>query len=271
MNGRIVKGIGGLYTVRTLDGYVLAKPKGIFRKRGIKPLIGDFCAVDGETITEIFPRKNEILRPAVANIDVVLLTLFGDNIDLELVDKYIILSEAAGVSLALCLTKTDIMEDYDKIYDIYTKVGYKVLRVSAVSGSGTEELREFIRGKSAVFTGNSGVGKSSIINLLTNSLSMETGELGRTGRGRHTTRHTELLDLGNDTFIFDTPGFSSLEFGAEIRDMDRLFIEFAAFLGDCQFRDCLHINETNCGVKNHVGYEIPQSRYKNYVKFVLKG
>ena len=280
MTGKIVKGIAGFYYVHVVEsGVYECKAKGIFRKDGVKPLVGDNVEIEildekdmEGNIMLILPRKNELIRPAVANIDqaLVVFAVTKPKPHLNLLDRFLVMMESREVQVILCFNKTDIADDPDiaELKEIYEKCGYPLLFTSAKKEEHIQELKHVLQGKTTAIAGPSGVGKSSIINLLQSEVEMETGSISRKiERGRHTTRHSELLVLGDNSYIMDTPGFSSLY----ISDVDReslkyCFPEFAPFEGKCRFNGCDHVHEPDCAVKQAVEQGvIHRSRYENYL------
>ena len=280
MQGKIVKGIAGFYYVHVVEsGVYECKAKGIFRKDGVKPLVGDNVEIEildekdmEGNIMLILPRKNELIRPAVANIDqaLVVFAVSKPKPHLNLLDRFLVMMESREVPVILCFNKTDIADDPDiaELKEIYEKCGYPLLFTSAKKEEHIQELKHVLQGKTTAIAGPSGVGKSSIINLLQSEVEMETGSISRKiERGRHTTRHSELLVLGDNSYIMDTPGFSSLY----ISDVDReslkyCFPEFAPFEGKCRFNGCDHVHEPDCAVKQAVEQGvIHRSRYENYL------
>ena len=280
MQGKIIKGIAGFYYVHVVEsGVYECKAKGIFRKDGVKPLVGDNVEIEildekdmEGNIMLILPRKNELIRPAVANIDqaLVVFAVTKPKPHLNLLDRFLVMMESREVPVILCFNKTDIADDPDiaELKEIYEKCGYPLLFTSAKKEEHIQELKHVLQGKTTAIAGPSGVGKSSIINLLQSEVEMETGSISRKiERGRHTTRHSELLVLGDNSYIMDTPGFSSLY----ISDVDReslkyCFPEFAPFEGKCRFNGCDHVHEPDCAVKQAVEQGvIHRSRYENYL------
>ena len=271
--GRIIKGLGGLYEVASLDGSFLCPARGLFRLKKITPIIGDICdftvTSDGEGIIhKIHERKNELHRPAVANVDqiIVVCTLYP-KLDRTLLDKYLIVLERKCLDIIICINKSDIPgNDVWTIKNIYEQAGYKTLITSAVTGAGETYLREVLKGKASAFAGASGVGKSSLINMLKGGQYMETGALSGNKRGKHTTRHVEFLGLDSSSFVLDTPGFSNITVDDVAREeFMHLFPEFEPFFGKCAFRNCLHIAEPDCAVRDNVGRVIDVGRYESYL------
>lgn len=269
MKGIITKGIGGFYYVKAEDGAVHeCKARGIFRKNGIKPTIGDRVEISGGSIDEIYERSSYLVRPSVANIDnlVIVIAAASPAPDLLLTDKLTVVADAAGITPVICINKTDLAEP-ERIAGIYESAGFRVIVMSAKEQSGAQELQAVLKGRVSAFAGLSGVGKSSILNLLCGNLA-ETGEVSRINRGKHTTRHVELFETEDGTYILDTPGFSSLKI-TEICDIKAAelaghFPEFAN-AGGCRFKGCSHINEPDCAVKQLVeSGAAALSRYESY-------
>ena len=280
-SGRIIKALSGFYYVDTPEGIIECKARGRFRKEGISPLVGDWVSVCLENskgmIEQIEPRKNSFIRPAVANLDVLVL-LVSQVIPVTepfLIDRVTAIAGNQNVPVVICVNKNDLPSD-GTLAEIYAHAGYDVVTTSAVSGEGIDRLWKLIRGKVAAFTGNSGVGKSSILNTLSPELSLKTGEVStHLGRGRHTTRHVELHHLPDETWIADTPGFSSFDTDQmEIvlkENLQYAFPDFAPFIGKCQFHDCAHLKEPGCCVTQAVqSGQIEPSRYDSYTKLYEK-
>lgn len=279
MTGKIIKGIAGFYYVHIEGrGVYECRAKGIFRNVNIKPLVGDNVNMevlderDKEgNVTTILPRKNELIRPAVANIDqaLVIFSILKPNPSLNLLDRFLIQMEKQKLPSIICFNKQDIASEKEKdaLYNAYESSGYKVVFISALQNDGIDELRSLLAGKTTTVAGPSGVGKSTLINCLKPEANMETGSISeKIERGRHTTRHSEIIALGEETYIMDTPGFTSLSI-AEI-EKDELYLyypEFKKHEPHCRFTGCSHISEPDCGVKEAVakGY-ISNLRYENY-------
>nr|WP_317449811.1 ribosome small subunit-dependent GTPase A [uncultured Sellimonas sp.] len=281
MKGKIVKGIAGFYYVHVVEsGVYECKAKGIFRKEKIKPLVGDNVEIDvineaekTGNITEILPRRNELIRPAVANIDqaLIVFAVTSPKPHLNLLDRFLIMMESKSIPVTLCFNKKDLADEkeWETLKEIYETCGYPVVFTSAAKEENIEQIRQILEGKTTALAGPSGVGKSSLINLLDPDANMETGEISRKiERGRHTTRHSELFSIGGETYIMDTPGFGSLYVNDfEKEDLKDYFREFRAYEGSCRFQGCSHIHEPGCAVKEALSEEkIPKSRYENYLE-----
>lgn len=282
MQGKIIRGIAGFYYVYVPNiGIVECKAKGAFRNRKIKPLIGDDVLLellDTEAflgnITEILERKNQLIRPAVANVDqaVVIFAASYPKPNLNLLDRFWLMMETQGIPTIICFNKTDDKEqsEVEALAKHYEKSGSRICMTSTVTGDGMEELRSCLVGKTSVFAGPSGVGKSSVMNVLFPDAKMETGEISeKIKRGKHTTRHSELFYLGEDTYVMDTPGFTSLALPElEKEQIKEYYPEFAPFRDECRFLGCVHISEPDCRVKLAVEKEeISLQRYENYKQF----
>ena len=276
MTGKIIKGIGGFYYVEAEGRVYSCKAKGIFRNENIKPLIGDeveISVIDEEkfegSVDDIFPRRNQLIRPALANIDMIIVVqAFAKPApQLYLLDRYLVSIESLDIPIGIIFNKSDLNhKDYD---EIYSSAGYKVFSTSVKTGEGLDELRKYIDGKCIAFAGPSGVGKSSITNYLCPQASMETGGISRKiERGKHTTRHSELFSLGSNTFICDTPGFTSVLFNDIPSDRLRFYMpDIAGYEGKCRFNGCLHLAEPECAVKEATASgELAASRYEAYKK-----
>ena len=279
--GRIIRSISGFYEVQTPCGPVTCRARGSLRRGDQSPLTGDIVEISLEKgkgmVERILPRKNRFVRPAVANVDA--LVVFAANVnpvtEPYLIDRVAAIAGDQEVPVYLCVNKCDLDPAQDLVR-IYTKAGFPVICTSAETGEGVEQLRELLRGKLTAFTGNSGVGKSSILNRLCPGLALATGEVSeKLGRGRHTTRHVELYDLGEDTYVADTPGFSSFDTDQmEVilkENLQYAFGDFAPYIGKCQFHDCTHRKEPGCAVTAALAAgEIEESRYESYLKLYEK-
>ena len=280
-NGRIIRSISGFYDVQTEQGVVTCRARGVLRKEGNSPLTGDLVEISVERdkgmVERILPRRNSFVRPAVANIDA--LVVFAANVNPVtepfLIDRVAAIAGDQQVPVILCINKCDLDPAVD-LERIYRHAGFDVICTSAQTGEGVEELRRLITGKLTAFTGNSGVGKSSILNCLAPDLALTTGEVSeKLGRGRHTTRHVELYPLGDDTYVADTPGFSSFDTDQmEVilkENLQYAFPDFGDCIGSCQFRDCTHRKEPGCAVTAAVAAgEIEATRYDSYLRLYEK-
>lgn len=275
-SGRIIKQISNDYTVELENEMVVCKPRGKFRKMDLSPIVGDFVTIDYENkyIIDIEKRKNELIRPRIANVDyaVVITSVQIPEFSSNLLDKLLVNIEYNNIEPIICFTKMDLVnkekqDEINEYINYYRKIGYKVYLNT------DEELKDIFKDKLTVFTGQSGAGKSTLLNMLDSTLKLETNEVSLAlGRGKHTTRHTEFIQVCGG-YIADTPGFSSLSFEgmteADIRDN---FIEFNKYRDNCEYGDCMHQNEQNCEVKRRVETkDILPSRYENYLKFISKG
>ena len=278
MTGKIIKGIGGFYYVYA-DGIIYeCKARGVFRNKKIKPLVGDNAEIEiiskdpaVGNIISISARHNELIRPAAANVDiaVVIFALSDPKPNFNLLDRFLIMMEKQEINTIIALNKSDLISqseaaDYKKIY---SDSGYETFIVSASENTGIDILREKIKGKTTIFAGPSGVGKSSILNRIFPQAEAKTGEISeKIKRGKHTTRHTELNFLGEDTYIMDTPGFSSLDvFDISEENLKYYFREFEKYNDKCRFNGCVHIDEPDCAVKNALQKGLISSkRYDNY-------
>ena len=276
-NGRIIKGIGGFYYVETEEQLYSCKARGVFRKKGITPLAGDLVEIrlgeDGTGyVEEILPRKNFLTRPPVANIDqlIVVTSVCDPSPNTLLIDEAIAAAEDKEIEPVVVVSKTDL-ESGEWLRDIYEKAGIPFFAVSSVTDEGIEAVKSLLKGKVTAFTGNSGVGKSSLLNRIDPRLALETGEISqKLGRGRHTTRKVELLKLGNDTYVADTPGFSSISLEqcdlVRKENLQFCFREFEPYRNQCKFPSCSHTCEKGCAVLQAVQEgQIHLSRHTSYV------
>ena len=279
--GIILKGVGGFYTVLSYGMSFVCKARGLFRKQNQTPIVGDNVSfslnADGETgyLLSIEARKNELIRPMVANIDKLFIVVSASKpaVDLLLVDKLLLCCEKLRIEPVLIINKCDDADaaSIDGIRKEYSLTGYRIYTVSAVTGDGIEALRSELQGSAVCFAGQSAVGKSSLLNALIPGMKLEVGELSRkTERGRHTTRHAELIPIGNGGAVLDTPGFSLLEnIECEPEEIKNLYPELRRHVFECRFSGCLHISEPGCAVKEEiVGRDFDSERYNRYVRLV---
>lgn len=279
MQGKIVKGISGFYYVHVVGaGIYECKAKGAFRNQKVKPLVGDnveIAIVDEEkkkgNVEKILLRQNELIRPAVSNIDMALVIFAAAKPDpnFNLLDRFLCMMEYQNVPVTICFNKCDLVSEEQKreLEDIYKPAGYDIIFTSAKQGINLEELKSLLKGKTTTVAGPSGVGKSSLINQLQDAVYMETGNISeKIERGKHTTRHSEIIPLGNGAYIMDTPGFSSMDLpGFEKEDLWTCYPEFLSYEPYCKFQGCSHISEPNCGVKEALAEgKICSTRYENY-------
>ena len=274
MQGRIIKNISNDYTVLADNNTYVCKSRGKFRNLNITPLVGDNVVFDEENnyILEVLPRKTELVRPPVANIDqaVIITSVKNPDLDTNLLDKLINIIEFNNIKPIICFTKLDLLDSTNEIEELikyYKKIGYQVFKNTEL-----EEIKKIFKDKISVFTGQSGAGKSTLMNNIDSNLNIKTNEISYAlGRGKHTTRHVELIPL-YDGLVADTPGFSSLDFydmkPSDIRDN---FIEFNEYKEDCKYRDCMHHKEDVCAIKEELEKgNILKSRYENYIHFIEK-
>ena len=277
-----MKGIAGFYYIHVAEsGIYECKAKGIFRKEKKKPLVGDDVIIevlDEENrvgnLVEILPRRNELIRPAVANVDqaMVIFAAQEPKPNFSLLDRFLISMEKQGIPTKICINKKDLVtgEELELLISEYKKCGYEVFTTSAEQEEGVEQMSALLKGKTTVVAGPSGVGKSSLTNLVQHGVEMETGAISqKLGRGKHTTRHSQLIQIDEGTYIMDTPGFSSLYVAdMEKEELKDYFIEFAPYEGACRFQGCSHTHEPGCAVKEALDKgELSRIRYANYVEF----
>lgn len=282
MQGKIIRGIAGFYYVHIHGkGIIECKAKGVFRNKKVKPLVGDNVELEIldednniGNIIEILPRKNSLIRPAVANVDqaVVIFAASFPKPNLNLLDRFLLMMQMQGVPTVICINKIDDTDnsETDRIVDNYKNSGCNVYRTSTVTGEGIEEFGKCLKGKTSVLAGPSGVGKSSVMNCLFPEADMATGEISEKIKcGKHTTRHSELFCLADDVYVMDTPGFTSLSLpDVEKEDLKEFYPEFDEYRDKCRFLGCVHINEPDCAVKNAVEEDrISSGRYENYKQF----
>lgn len=275
MQGIIIKNISNDYVVKAEDKLYTCKARGKFRKERTIPLVGDNCIFDDQKkyIIELLPRKTELIRPPVANIDQAFIITSAKEPDFSsnLLDKLLCIIEYNNIKPVICLTKLDLLneeeiKEIEKIINYYKGIGYKVYKNTEI-----EEIKQTFKNKITVFTGQSGAGKSTLLNKLNPELQLKTNEISLAlGRGKHTTRHVELIEMF-DGLVADTPGFSSLSFiGMKDEDIRDNFIEFNEYRDKCEYKDCMHISESDCEIKRQLGENILESRYENYLKFLKR-
>lgn len=270
MIGRIIKILSNDYTVKYDDEIIVCKVRGKFRSLHLTPLVGDFVKFDKDKkyIMEILNRKNELVRPPVSNIDQVIIVTSVKDPDFEsnLLDKLLVILEYNKIKPIICFSKLDLLDDTKEIYKYinYYRKYYEVYLNTEI-----DKIKEVFKNKLTVFTGQSGAGKSTLLNKLNPNLNLKTNEISYAlGRGKHTTRHVELLELFGG-MVADTPGFSAINFNMNNIEIKDNFVDFDKYREECEFRDCTHIKEENCGIKKHVDSgDILKSRYENYLKFV---
>lgn len=279
VDGIIVKGIGGFYYINTKDGVYETRARGIFRKEGIKPLVGDRVRISIQdeknkkgSLDEILPRDNELLRPRVSNVDqaVIVFGAKSPNINLDLLDRFLVLASEQELDIVIVINKIDLDKnnDYLEIEKLYKKSNYTIVCVSAEERIGLEELGELLTNSTSVFAGPSGVGKSTLLNSIFPKLNLETGAISeKIQRGKHTTRHAELIEVAENSYIVDSPGFTSLALSHVQSDkLQYHFKEFEPYLHSCYYNGCIHKNEPDCKIKEAVEKDsIDKLRYKRYV------
>lgn len=280
--GKIIKALSGFYYV--FDGHqiIQCRGRGVFRKNKITPLVGDSVVYQAENeregyIMEVYERKNELIRPPIANVDQAILVFSAKEPDFSsiLLDRFLVIIESNEINPIICITKMDLLTDEERLklsdfVNDYRKIGYEITLSSSKTEEGLDKLLPHIKGKISVFAGQSGVGKSSLLNAIKPDLELKTSHISsHLGRGKHTTRHVELIDIENG-LVADTPGFSALEFDTlEAEYLSNCFPEMAGLRNDCKFRGCLHLNEPKCAVKDAVANEeIPRYRYDHYLQFL---
>lgn len=281
MTGIIIKGIAGFYYVYVVEsGIYECKAKGIFRKDKQKPLVGDRVRIeildekDREgNLVQILPRKNALIRPAVANVDQAMVIFAADypKPNFSLLDRFLIMMERQQVSTVVCFNKTDLLgqKEIEELHRHYEPAGYRVLTISVKENRGVEEVKGLLSGRTTVVAGPSGVGKSSLTNAVQQEVCMETGDISRKlNRGKHTTRHSQMIPLGADTWFVDTPGFSSLYVpDMEKEELREYYPEFRAYEGCCRFQGCTHTHEPGCAVKDALDAAvIDRQRYDGYLE-----
>ncbi|MGN1401713.1 MAG: ribosome small subunit-dependent GTPase A [Bacillus sp. (in: firmicutes)] len=282
--GKIIKALSGFYYVMDGDKTIQCRGRGVFRKQKITPLVGDSVVFEYEreregTIVDILERKNELVRPPISNVDQAILVFSAVEPAFSpvLLDRFLVLIEENDIDALIVISKIDLVEDQEKQEEIemykkaYEKIGYPVITTSSATKEGMKELLPYLKGKISVFAGQSGVGKSTLLNTLDPMLDLKTNNISsHLGRGKHTTRHVELIMI-EDGLVADTPGFSSLDFTLDEEDLSYCFPEFRERSHDCKFRGCLHVKEPKCAVKEAVeAGEIKSWRYEHYLNFITE-
>lgn len=277
MKGIVLKVEPNLYSVKVENQLIECTARGLLKFKKSPILVGDMVIVDEESnsIQKILPRKNEFVRPPIANVDqLVIVVAVADPVpDLMLLDKQIVMAEKNNVEPIICINKIDLDADYSSIIETYENIGYQVITTTAKNGIGIDKLARIISNKITAFSGNSGVGKSALTNNIFNEEVTKEGETSeKLQRGRHTTKHVELYEFANNSFIADTPGFSSFEIeGITCKELADYFIEFENYVSECEFRSCAHVKELNCGIKKAVAKrKIDKGRYERYVQLYEK-
>lgn len=281
VDGIIIKGIGGFYYVKTEDRVIESRARGIFREEKKTPLIGDRVRVrisdedNSGYVEEIYERTSQLTRPPVANIThaIIVMSIREPDINTWLLDRFLMMAEYEDLEIVICLNKVDLdSEGALKLKDIYELAGYKVIETSIISEKGIDELKSLLKDNISVFAGPSGAGKSSLLNVISPGFNLETGDVSnKTKRGKHTTRHVELMELNKNSFVLDSPGFSSLnvDFIQENNEIKHYFKEISKYGEGCRFKSCLHDTEPNCEVKKQVEEgNISKDRYENYILFL---
>jgi len=282
--GKIIKALSGFYYVLDEKKLIQCRGRGVFRKNKITPLVGDYVEYQAENdregyIMEILPRENELIRPPISNVDQAILLFSAKEPDFStaLLDRFLVLVEGSGIIPVICVTKMDLLQNneidiIESYVNDYRNIGYEVFLTSSKMHEGVNIILEKLKGKTSVFAGQSGVGKSSLLNAINPDLSLKTDDIStHLGRGRHTTRHVELIEIANgEGLVADTPGFSSLDFDdLDAEQLGNCFPEMESRKSDCKFRGCLHLNEPKCAVKMAVQKkEIPDYRYQHYLQFL---
>lgn len=278
LEGRIIKGVGGIYSVKTSKGVIQSRARGVFRAENLTPLIGDVVDIKISSednmgyIIDIKERKTELLRPPVSNITqaIIVMSVKNPNINTWLLDKFLLMGEFENLNVVICLNKADLdMERAKQLRDIYEKAGYEVVITSTVLDLGISSIKTYLQNNISVFAGPSGVGKSSLLNKIYKDFKLETGAISyKNKRGKHTTRHIELLELNENSFVLDSPGFSSLnlDFIEDESEVRNYFREIGKYGRECKFLSCLHNQEPGCMVKEAVEKDlINEKRYENYL------
>ncbi len=282
IEGIIIKGIGGFYYVKTELGVIECRARGVFREKNITPIVGDrvLIRINNEDnkgyIEEIFERRTHLIRPPVANItqSIIVMSIKEPTINFRLLDRFLVMAEYKKLNICICINKVDLAEEENvsRVLEIYNKAGYKTLRTSTKTMEGIDELKSVLDNQITVFAGPSGVGKSSLLNKINPNLKLKSGEVSKkANRGKHTTRHVELFELNSNSFVLDTPGFSSLslDFIENPEELSNYFREFNEYKYECKFNSCLHYKEPDCEVRKQVQIgNISNQRYDNYLQLL---
>lgn len=275
IKGVVTKINSDLYKVDIGTNIIDCKAKGLFKFKNTKLLVGDLVEVKDDVIEKVYTRKNEFIRPPIANIDQLIIVVATKNPkpDLELLDKQLIMAEKNNVFPIICINKIDLSEDYQNIIETYEKIGYQIVTTDAKNSVGIDKLTILLQNKITAFTGNSGVGKSALTNNIFKTNITEEGETSvKLEKGRHTTKFVELYKIAPNTYLADTPGFSTYEIKDILHnDLDKYYLDFVPYISKCEFRGCSHIKEKNCGVKEAVeNQKIDKGRYERYCNFYQK-
>lgn len=278
MRGIVTRIQSNLYTVKLENKKVIeCTAKGLLKYKKMSILVGDMVEANtnSNVIEKVLPRKNEFVRPPIANVDQLIIVVAATNPtpDLMILDKQLVMAEKNGVEPVICVNKIDLEADYSEIIEVYENIGYQVITTTAKSGIGIDKIARILGNKITAFSGNSGVGKSALTNNIFNEEVSKEGETSdKLKKGKHTTKHVELFDFSENSYIADTPGFSSFDVdGINYKELDKYFIEFAPFSQECEFRSCTHIKELNCGVKKAVAKrKIDKGRYERYTRLFEK-
>jgi ribosome biogenesis GTPase len=277
MKGIVTRVQANLYKVKLEDKRTVeCSAKGLLKYKKMSILVGDMVEVNNNNVIDkVLPRKNSFIRPPIANVDQLIVVVAATNPkpDLMLLDKQLVMAEKNNVEPIICVNKIDLEADYGEIIEVYENIGYQVVTTTAKDGIGIDKIARILGNKITAFSGNSGVGKSALTNNIFNEEVSKEGETSdKAQKGKHTTKHVELFDFSENSYIADTPGFSSFDVeGINYKELDKYFIEFAPYISDCEYRSCTHIKEINCGVKKAVSKrKIDKGRYERYVALFEK-
>ena len=275
IQGRIIKVFSDRYKVNTEIGDIDCTARGIFKLTNSKPLVGDMVEIKDEHIVKVLPRKNAFIRPPISNIDQIIIVVATTNPkpDLLLLDKQLIMANKNNVEPIICVNKIDLKENYNELVNVYENIGYQVITTDAKNRVGIEKLLLLLQNKITAFAGNSGVGKSALTNNLVGKTVSEEGSTSeKLERGKHTTKYVELYEAAKNTYIADTPGFSTYEVqNIDAKELKDYFVEFEKYEPACKYRGCMHIKEDDCGIKKAVQRkQIDAGRYERYVELYEK-